>query len=116
MDSGAPVFRREVDHGKAEGAGDRTVRYYLGERLVDVLAASRAIVLEGKDGLTNVGHRGILSAMSDQEDDDERRRDALLLQLLKTPPQPRPHRQRGKGKPTRKSDERASAERREPSA
>ena len=34
--------------------------------------------------------------MSAQEDDQ--RRDALLLNLLKTPPQPRPKRERGKDK------------------
>jgi len=31
--------------------------------------------------------------------DDEQRRDKLLLRLLKTPPQPRPKRARGKAKP-----------------
>ena len=35
--------------------------------------------------------------MSDQQDDDDQRRDNLLLRLLKTPPQPRPKRKRGKG-------------------
>jgi hypothetical protein len=37
------------------------------------------------------GH-AILRAMNDQ--DDDQRRDALLLNLLKTPPQPRPKRDR----------------------
>ena len=34
--------------------------------------------------------------MSDQRNDEEQRRDQLLLRLLKTPPQPRPQRDRGK--------------------
>lgn len=36
--------------------------------------------------------------MSDEN--DNQRRDALLHQLLKTPPQPRPKRDRGKPKPS----------------
>ena len=35
----------------------------------------------------------------DQQSDDEQRRDKLLQRLLKTPPQPRPKRERDKGKP-----------------
>jgi hypothetical protein len=55
--------------------------------------------------------------MSKQEDDSEQRRfDAILRQLLHTPPQPRSERKLGKGKPTRKDDERASAEKPAPSA
>ncbi len=38
----------------------------------------------------------MLPAMSDQ--DDDRQRDALLLNLLKTPPQPRPPRDRSERK------------------
>lgn len=53
--------------------------------------------------------------MSKQEDDD-RRFDALLRQLLHTPPQPRSERKLGKGKPNRKDDDSASEERRAPSA
>ena len=34
--------------------------------------------------------------MSDQRDDDGQQRDKLLLRLLKTPPQPRPKREREK--------------------
>ena len=41
----------------------------------------------------------MLSPMSDTDDDQQR--DALLLKLLKTPPQPRPKRDRGaKPKPS----------------
>jgi hypothetical protein len=47
--------------------------------------------------------------MSTQEG-DQKRRDELLLRLLKTPPQPRPKRERGKGKPTQISPKRASGE------
>jgi hypothetical protein len=38
--------------------------------------------------------------MSDQQNDDDQQRDKLLLRLLKTPPQPRPKRERGIQKPT----------------
>ena len=54
--------------------------------------------------------------MNSQEGDDGQRRDALLRRLLKTPPQPRPKRERGGEKPTRKSVKRASGGKREPSA
>jgi len=54
--------------------------------------------------------------MREQGSDDDQRRDELLLRLLKTPPQPRPKRERGKGKPTRNPASRASAGKREPSA
>jgi len=40
--------------------------------------------------------------MSDQQSDDDQCRDRLLLRLLKTPPQPRPKRERGKEKPNAK--------------
>jgi hypothetical protein len=40
--------------------------------------------------------------MSDQGSNSEQRRDKLLLRLLKTPPQPRPKRERSKAKPATK--------------
>jgi hypothetical protein len=61
--------------------------------------------------------------MSDQEGDDDQvkqRMDALLLKLLKMPPQSRAETaeraRRAKGKPTRTRGKRASARKREPSA
>jgi hypothetical protein len=42
--------------------------------------------------------------------DDGQRRDKLLLRLLKTPPQPRPKRERDKKKPTRTSAKRAKVD------
>jgi hypothetical protein len=58
------------------------------------------------------------ASMSDQESDDRQRRDALLRRLLKAPPQPRPKRERDKGKPkvTRSRGKRATVGKREPSA
>ncbi len=57
--------------------------------------------------------------MSDQGSDDDQRRDALLLRLLKMPPQSRAEAAervgRAKGKPTRNRAKRASAGKREPS-
>jgi len=47
--------------------------------------------------------------MSEQTDDAQRR-DALLLRLLKTPPQPRPHRERGAKKVVNLSFDDALAE------
>jgi hypothetical protein len=58
--------------------------------------------------------------MSDQQSDDDQRRDKLLLRLLKTPPQPRPKRERAKEevkpKATKVRGKRAIAGKREPSA
>jgi hypothetical protein len=49
--------------------------------------------------------------MSKQEDDGEQRRfDAILRQLLHTPPQPRSERKLGKEKATRKSPKHARPE------
>jgi hypothetical protein len=56
--------------------------------------------------------------MSDQGSDDDPRRDALLLRLLKMPPQSRAELaeqvRRAKGKPTRTRGKRASVRKREP--
>jgi len=46
----------------------------------------------------------------------ESERDGLLLRLLKTPPQPRPHRERDEKNPTADCASGASAERLAPSA
>ena len=46
-------------------------------------------------------------------DKDDQRRDKMLLRLLKTPPQPRPKRERDRGKPTRVRGKRASVAKRE---
>jgi hypothetical protein len=58
--------------------------------------------------------------MGDQQSDDDQRRDALLLRLLKTPPQSRAETaervRRAKGKPARTRQKRATAIKREPSA
>jgi hypothetical protein len=60
--------------------------------------------------------------MGDQERDDdqviEQRRDALLRRLLKTPPKPRPKRERGEGNPKARKvrGKRATEAKREPSA
>jgi hypothetical protein len=55
--------------------------------------------------------------MSDQGSDDDQRRDALLLRLLKMPPQTRAETaeraRRAKGKPTRVRGKRASVAKRE---
>ncbi len=49
---------------------------------------------------------------ADQQSEQEttQRRDELLRRLLNTPPQPRPKRERGKGKSIRTRGKRASAE------
>jgi hypothetical protein len=54
--------------------------------------------------------------MIDQQSDDEQRRDKMLLRLLKTPPQPRPKRDRGNEKTTQTGAKRANARKRAPSA
>jgi hypothetical protein len=53
--------------------------------------------------------------MSDQED-DQQRFNATLLRLLKSPPEPRSERKRGREKPTRKEASEASKDTRAPSA
>lgn len=53
--------------------------------------------------------------MSDQGSDVQQR-DAMLLRLLKTPPQPRPKRERGEVKPTQVSVKSASVRKPAPSA
>jgi hypothetical protein len=60
----------------------------------------------------------MIPSMSDQECGDGQRRDKLLLRLLKTPPQPRPKRERGKraAKADRRRGERASEGKRAPSS
>jgi hypothetical protein len=52
-----------------------------------------------------------------EEGDSDQRRDKLLLRLLKSPPQPRPKRERGneKAKADRNRSKRANGERRAPS-
>ncbi len=50
------------------------------------------------------------------EQETARRRDRILRRLLQAPPQPRPKRNRGSGKPTRNRGKRASVGKREPSA
>ncbi len=54
--------------------------------------------------------------MDDQQTEVAQRRDNLLLKLLKTPPQPRPKRERGKENATQTSAKRASGAKREPTA
>lgn len=52
--------------------------------------------------------------MNDEiSDREQRERDRILLNLLKTPPEPRPKRERGEEKPTSKSVKRASVQKRE---
>jgi hypothetical protein len=59
----------------------------------------------------------MLYGMSEKNGEDEQCRDQLLVRLLKTPPQPRPQRERGKtkAKVIRSRDKRATGAKREPS-
>lgn len=59
--------------------------------------------------------RTIIRHMTEFSTEEQQRRDKLLLDLLKTPPQPRPKRDRGKS-PTREGDEPNNEGTPEPSA
>jgi len=54
--------------------------------------------------------------MGKDENGDTEQRDKLLLRLLKTPPQPRPKRDRGKEQSTQIGVKRANVGKRAPSA
>ncbi len=54
--------------------------------------------------------------MHEQNHEEEQRRDELLLNLLKTPPQPRPKRDRGEKTPKQNREKIATDEMPEPSA
>jgi hypothetical protein len=54
--------------------------------------------------------------MSKEQEDDDRRFDAIMRQLLNTPPKQRSDMKLGKRKPSQADDEIASEEKRAPSA
>jgi hypothetical protein len=69
----------------------------------DMLARQKAgLAAENASVATNLGHGRPMdkNELESRKDDGDQRRGALLLRLLKTHPQPRPKRERSKGKET----------------
>jgi hypothetical protein len=72
------------------------------------------MVVHGHDGI--VRHAILLTMSNRQEGDEEQQRDALLRHLLRTPPEPRPQRERDDEEPTQKGRAPTSEGTPEPSA